>query len=200
MSSPAQFAANQNNAQLSTGPTTPKGKAASSSNAIKLGLYAKQAVLLTPEDHAEFQALESAYSYELRPYTPVEQTLFSQIVLAAWNIQRANRLEAQLAITLGIDPLLSEDKTLARITAARNRAERNFHKCLKDLRASQVARPESQAKPQNKPNYEVNANGSHLRITDVGRNELCPCNSGRKYKHCCLENEANSDDVTAHQA
>ena len=50
MSSPVQFAANQNNAQLSTGPTTHEGKAASSSNAIKLGLYAKQAVLLTPED------------------------------------------------------------------------------------------------------------------------------------------------------
>ena len=200
MSSPAQFAANQNNAQLSTGPTTPEGKAASSLNAIKFGLYAKQAVLLTPQDQAEFQALESAYSYELRPYTPVEQTLFSLIVLAAWNIQRANRLEAQLAATLGIDRLLSDDKTLARITAARNRAERNFHKCLKDLRASQAARPEPQAKPQNKANYEVNANGSHLRITNVGRNEPCPCNSGRKYKHCCLENEANSLDITAHQA
>ena len=200
MSTPAQFAANQNNAQFSTGPTTPEGKAASSQNATKLGLYAKQAVLLTPQDHAEFQALESAYAYELRPYTPVERTLFSQIVLAAWNIERTNRLEAQLAATLGIDPLLSEDKTLSRITAARNRAERIFHKCLKDLRASQAARPELQAKPQNKPNYAINANGSHLRTADVGRNEPCPCNSGRKYKHCCLENEANSPDSTAHQA
>jgi SWIM/SEC-C metal-binding protein len=25
--------------------------------------------------------------------------------------------------------------------------------------------------------------------TKVGRNEPCPCGSGRKYKHCCLANE-----------
>ena len=200
MSSTPQIEANRANSQLSTGPRTPEGKAASSSNSTKLGLYAKQAVLLTPEDHADFQALDSAYAYELRPYSPVERTLFSQVVLAAWNIERANRLEAQLAATLGIDPLLSEDKTLARITAARNRAERNFHKCLKELRASQATRPAPQSNSQNKPNYVVNANGSNVRILNLGRNEPCPCNSGRKCKHCCLENEPNSGDITAHAA
>ena len=24
---------------------------------------------------------------------------------------------------------------------------------------------------------------------DVGRNDPCPCGSGRKYKHCCLEKD-----------
>ena len=23
----------------------------------------------------------------------------------------------------------------------------------------------------------------------IGRNEDCPCNSGKKYKHCCLKTE-----------
>lgn len=23
-------------------------------------------------------------------------------------------------------------------------------------------------------------------VVKVGRNERCPCNSGKKYKHCCL--------------
>lgn len=191
MSSTAQIEANRANAQHSTGPRTSEGKAASSANATKLGLYAKQAVLLTPQDHADYEALESAYAYELRPFTPVERTLFSHVVLAAWNIQRANRLEAELATTLGVDPLLSEDKTLSRITAARNRAERTFHKCLKELRASQAAHPRPPAQSQNKPNYVTNGNGSHVRIEDIGRNEPCPCQSGRKYKHCCLENEPN---------
>ncbi len=27
-------------------------------------------------------------------------------------------------------------------------------------------------------------------VTRVGRNEQCPCGSGRKYKHCCLEKDA----------
>ena len=174
MSSTPQIEANRANSQLSTGPRTPEGKAASSSNSTKLGLYAKQAVLLTPEDHADFQALDSAYAYELRPYSPVERTLFSQVVLAAWNIERAKRLEAQLAATLGIDPLLSEDETLSRITAARNRAERTFHKCLKELRASQSAQPRPPVRSQSKPDYVTNGNGSHVRIEDIGRNEPNP--------------------------
>lgn len=27
-------------------------------------------------------------------------------------------------------------------------------------------------------------------MTKIGRNDLCPCGSGRKYKRCCLEKEA----------
>ena len=27
----------------------------------------------------------------------------------------------------------------------------------------------------------------------VGRNELCPCGSGRKYKKCCLEKDKAKD-------
>lgn len=181
MSSAAQIEANRANAQFSTGPRTTEGKSASASNSTKLGLYAKQAVLLNETDQAEYAALESAYAYELRPYTPVEQTLFSQVVLAAWNIQRANRLEANLALTLGVDPLLSDDLSFKRIANARNRAERNFHKCLKELRASQVARPNPPATPQHKPYTRTESK--------IGRNEPCPCQSGRKYKHCCLENE-----------
>jgi len=25
------------------------------------------------------------------------------------------------------------------------------------------------------------------RVGDIGRNETCPCGSGRKFKHCCVE-------------
>jgi len=27
--------------------------------------------------------------------------------------------------------------------------------------------------------------GQHLRVEKIGRNELCPCGSGKKVKHCC---------------
>ena len=57
MATEAQVIANTANAQLSTGPLTPEGKARSAGNATKLGFYAKQAVLLTEEDHQAFEAL-----------------------------------------------------------------------------------------------------------------------------------------------
>lgn len=31
--------------------------------------------------------------------------------------------------------------------------------------------------------------GGETRVERVGRNCLCPCNSGKKYKHCCLERD-----------
>src|SRR5690349_13340048 len=43
--SEARLAANRANAQLSTGPATPAGKAASSQNSFKHGLYSKQIVI-----------------------------------------------------------------------------------------------------------------------------------------------------------
>lgn len=29
--------------------------------------------------------------------------------------------------------------------------------------------------------------GQHLETTKIGRNELCPCGSGKKVKSCCNE-------------
>ena len=125
MATEAQITANTANAQLSRGPITPEGIAHSATNATKLGFYAKQAVLLTEEDHRAFESLTVAFRFELHPAGPVERALYSQIVLAAWNIERANRLEAGLAAD-GVDPLLSEtnEKTLNRIATYRMRAER----------------------------------------------------------------------------
>ncbi len=208
MATEAQIVANTANAQLSTGPITPEGKAHSAINAIKLGFYAKQAVLLTEEDHQAFEALTVAFRFELHPAGPVERALYTQIVLAAWNIERANRLEADLAVD-GIDPLLSEanEKALNRIDTYRMRAERNFHKCLKEIQAYQAAHPIDEPILRNDPKPEMKneAKSSQATISEhkfkrkpyvrpapkVGRNELCHCKSGRKYKNCCLRNEPN---------
>src|SRR5215831_5608041 len=56
MSTPAQIAACAANAQHSTGPRSPEGKAVSSRNALKLGLYS-QSDILPGEDPAEFDQL-----------------------------------------------------------------------------------------------------------------------------------------------
>ncbi len=53
MSSQAQVSANRKNAQKSTGPRTPEGKAVVSENAVKHGLSARK-VVIHGEDRAEF--------------------------------------------------------------------------------------------------------------------------------------------------
>ena len=209
----AQTVANTANAQLPTGPITPEGKARSAAIATKLGFFAKQAVLLTDEDHQALEALAVAFRFELHPAGPVERALYTQIVLAAWNIERANSLEAALAVN-GIDPLLSgsNEKTLNRIATYRMRAERTFHKCLKEIQAYQAAHPLDEPISRNEPKAEMKneAKSTQPKSTQatisehkfsrkpyvrpapkVGRNELCACKSGRKYKNCCLRNEPN---------
>ena len=215
MTTEAQIVANTANAQLSTGPITPEGKANSATNAAKLGFYAKQAVLLTEDDHQAFEALTVAFRFELHPGGPVERALYTQIVISAWNIERANRLEAILAVD-GIDPLLSDsnEKTLNRIATYRMRAERTFHKCLNQIQTYQAAHPLDEPILRNEPKPEMKNEAKSIQPTQpkisehkfsrepyvrpapkVGRNELCACNSGRKYKNCCLRilrNEPNS--------
>ena len=34
-------------------------------------------------------------------------------------------------------------------------------------------------------------------MAKIGRNDLCPCGSGKKYKHCCLNNKLNIYDEIA---
>ncbi|MBB1376900.1 SEC-C domain-containing protein [Pseudoalteromonas sp. SR43-2] len=37
-----------------------------------------------------------------------------------------------------------------------------------------------------KPQKSIDFNAKNKRRNNIGRNELCPCNSGKKYKKCCL--------------
>ena len=185
MSTAAQISANQLNAQLSTGPRTPEGKSQVAQNATKHGLTASYPVIRTPEEQTQFNSLEAAYQNELHPYTPTELTLFKQLVLASWNIDRCHRLESELSTTTAVDPLLDEasSKTLARIESYRVRAERLFHRNLKLLKAIPSTRPTAQNRPNFQPStYVPNPHPS----PKVGRNEPCPCHSGKKFKFCCL--------------
>ena len=89
MATAAQIEANIVKDQLSTGPRTVEGNAASATNSTKHGFTAKHALQLTEDDRQEWQALVSANEYELRSSTPIVRTMSGTLVLAAWNIQRA---------------------------------------------------------------------------------------------------------------
>ncbi|MHB9024137.1 MAG: hypothetical protein ACYC7E_08165, partial [Armatimonadota bacterium] len=85
--------ANLRNAQKSTGPRTPQGKAKSSQNAIKHGFFAR-ATLLPQEDRALFTDFARAMRHDLMPVGALEEVYAAQIIVGAWRMQRQARIEA----------------------------------------------------------------------------------------------------------
>ena len=142
--SEAKLAANRGNAQLSTGPKTPEGKARAAQNALKHGLTSRSLIVL-PGQEEEFAALEASLRAEVQPATTLEHLLFDQLLHAAWNLRRIRRLEAELcdgARDPLTDPALEARlNTLARYQA---RAERSFYRALKELRALATQRAANQ--------------------------------------------------------
>ena len=92
MSTEAQIQANRQNAQKSTGPRTPEGKAAVSQNALKHGLRARHAVIVG-EDPGQFETHRDQLLAELAPQGPLESALAHRAVGLAWRLQRAERLQ-----------------------------------------------------------------------------------------------------------
>jgi hypothetical protein len=68
-----QIEANRLNAQKSTGPTTESGKATSSQNSLKSGIYTKT-ILIHGEDWDQFEALLIEYHYHYLPNPPPNET------------------------------------------------------------------------------------------------------------------------------
>jgi len=98
MPSQPQLDANRRNARLSTGPKTPEGKAASSRNALKHGLLARDAVLLE-EDTPAFLQLLATFQAEHQPVGPLEEFLVCQMAAAEWRLARVTRIETGLIAT-----------------------------------------------------------------------------------------------------
>lgn len=92
MSTAAQIAANQKNAQLSTGPTSQAGKAKSSLNAIKSGLTGRT-VLLPSEDAALYQAHVSEFVAHYAPVGDEECKLVQCLADTEWRFLRIPALE-----------------------------------------------------------------------------------------------------------
>ena len=87
-----QKKANRKNATRSTGPRTPEGKARSSQNACKHGLFARDTVL-PDENPEEFIQLIAELEEELEAVGGFEHRLVRHIADAEWRIRRLVRLE-----------------------------------------------------------------------------------------------------------
>lgn len=103
MSTQAQIAANRLNAQRSTGPLTPRGKAVASQNSLKHGLSARHNVIAC-ESQADYELYRDQILDELNPLTPLESMLADRVVCLSWRLKRAVRIQNQ-----AIDALLQRN-------------------------------------------------------------------------------------------
>ena len=87
-----QIEANRRNALNSTGPKTEQGKAISSKNATKHGLYSKDIIIDSPaykENPEEYQQLLDSMYDELKPQTLFQESLVIKIANCLWRTRRA---------------------------------------------------------------------------------------------------------------
>src|SRR5207253_9756057 len=90
MLSDRKIEANRQNAQHSTGPSTPEGRAAVRLNGLKHGLCA-ESIVVPGEDPAAFEAMLDAYRAEYQPTTPSAEFLVRQVAMADWRLLRLHR-------------------------------------------------------------------------------------------------------------
>jgi hypothetical protein len=91
----AKIQANRLNAQHSTGPRTPQGKARVARNALRHGLLSDQVVLPT-EDREEFEVFRDSLLLDLAALGTLEQLLADRYVAQSWRLRRVFGMEACL--------------------------------------------------------------------------------------------------------
>ena len=92
MATDAQIAANQKNAQLSSGPTSDTGKAKSSLNAVKTGLTGRT-VLLPGDDAVLYEAHVADFFKRFEPTADDERNLVQSLADTDWRLFRIPALE-----------------------------------------------------------------------------------------------------------
>ena len=130
MASAAQIEANRLNAAASCGPKTPDGKARSSRNQLKFGLFSTQNCV-RPEESAGYTKLSKALWKDLNPIGPIEEMLAVEVIRAAWRLHRCVIAEAEG----GANPA-----TQASVDRARASAHNSLRRLLNDLRQFQSDR------------------------------------------------------------
>lgn len=110
MTTEKQLLANQQNAQLSTGPITISGKGAIATNAIKHGIFTKDLILsseLENENVNDYQELLYNLVDSLEPCNQMENLLVEKIAVDFWRLRRTIRFETG-SIAKNIQSLLKE--------------------------------------------------------------------------------------------
>jgi len=143
MPSQRQIAANRLNAQKSTGPRTPEGKARSSRNALKHGVHSRR-LTFTTDDVLGLRASLAAHRAEFRPVGPREHAVVLQIAVAEWGCRRQRSAETALfnqpSAADDVDPFLRNLSALNHLTRVESRFHRLYLRALNNLHRLQKSR------------------------------------------------------------
>jgi hypothetical protein len=140
-----QQAANRRNAQHSTGPKTPEGKAAVRFNALTWSLRARS-LMLPGDNPADYQQLWDELADEWQPQTRSERYYLEQMCISQWLLTRT--AESEHRIRRGGLPLVTEMGLLSRVSGDRVRLERSFTAGLRELERLQLKRAAQQSAAQ----------------------------------------------------
>jgi hypothetical protein len=143
-----QFEANRRNAQKSTGPNTPEGKAAVSMNALRHGLRART-VVLPGENHEEFTQLCDDLEVEWHPQSRTEQFYVEQMAVSQWKLIRMEVTEVNLF--KDADSAKDQLPLLDRLWQAECRLERSYARAQRELERLQKSRPTPEPPPVEDP-------------------------------------------------
>jgi hypothetical protein len=211
-----------NSPGAATGPRTPDGKARSSQNSTKIGLYTARDFIRHGEED-EYIAGFNALTTQLDPQSPLETIFTTEIMSATWRLRRCRIIEADLALESELN-----EKVQRSVDRARAQSHNILRRSLAELRALQTERAiRDRMDPAERP-AGLAETSKILRVAKTGslsqstpnsfcktptqqpasfckvapsapispqkfpRNAPCPCHSGRKYKRCCGNPAAES--------
>jgi hypothetical protein len=171
MTTPQQPGADRAHPNRSTGPRSAAGKARSSMNALKTGIYSKSLVI-PGEDPAHLTALTEEYFQRFLPAVPEQRDLVDILVRSTWTLRRLAVAEAQLW-TYEIESFFNPDtdtpighafhngdRALTRLQRYVSAIQRNYRDALRELSRLQAQdldvpppnpQPTSVAAPQLSP-------------------------------------------------
>lgn len=140
MATAAQITANRVNAQHSTGPVSPAGKATVAQNRATHGLSSRGFFLLPGENPEEFQALLAAFETDHQPHGPTEAFLVQELAQSEWRLRRISAIEGSLLSgdTSSLADLFRSDsaeQALSRLGRYEARIRRDWYRALAELRA-----------------------------------------------------------------
>src|SRR5580700_1374931 len=132
------------NPNASTGPRSVEGKARSSRNALKSGIYSKSEII-PGEDPARLTTLTEEYFQRFHPAVPEQRDLVDILVRSTWTLRRLATAEAQvwtyqMERTYKLNPnapighaFHDCDRTLTRLHRIVNSTQRNIRDALREI-------------------------------------------------------------------
>jgi hypothetical protein len=136
--------ANRQNAQHSSGPASPEGKAAVRLNALTYGLRARSTII-DGEDPEEYKRLWANLEAEWQPQTCTERMYLEQMSTSQWLLARIARGESRI-YEANIRPE-EQFPLLREVSRQRTSLERSFTSALRELKQLQKERQARQPQP-----------------------------------------------------